>query len=769
MKTMRSRLVRMMLVISGLTGVATFATVVSISVQTSSRHVAVVQAHIEEGIVSKGKVLTRNHALALRGLILDNAFADIQRSVERAIREDEELVYGIFVSAEGDTLALARRDLAARAKDPPDKKAWQAIGLTEAEISAPQESVQRAHRLGQDLLEVAVPVVGDEGEQLGSIRYGLSTRRMHEALSRAEVDGNSDLVKSVTWLASLIALTTFVGLLLSRLQAYRITRPIEELTQAARGLAAGDRGVRVNISSGDELELLGSSFNDMVAELASSYQELEQMNATLEQKVDQRTRELGLKNRDMRLVLDNVDQGFATLTPDGRMAGGRSRVLEDWFGKCPDAVEFAAYIAETSSAFGTAFDFAWSQVVEGILPLELALDQLPARLAVGGRTWSFRYLPFFEGGELEGVLVVVAEITERLAREREEAEQRELMQSFTKLMLDRNAFSSFLREADRMIGAICSRRLEADRVLLKRTLHTLKGNTAVMGLGLTASLCHALEEQLDSEGDLAQPNLDELSTRWARIREHVEQFVPNTTERAIEIPASGYAALIARLSEDRKNSDLLEQVLAWGLEPAARPLERLAEQARALATKIGKGDLEVLVDAGGVRLAADQYAPFFSELVHVIRNAVDHGIEAPEERARRSKQPGGRLVLSAKAQGSALVFEVSDDGKGIDWELIRRKASERGLPHETPADLLDALCHDGITTRSEVTETSGRGVGMAAFKACVERMRGHIEVKSSARGTTWSVSFPARPPQGFSQHPEPAAGASATGSAAMMS
>jgi two-component system chemotaxis sensor kinase CheA len=126
-----------------------------------------------------------------------------------------------------------------------------------------------------------------------------------------------------------------------------------------------------------------------------------------------------------------------------------------------------------------------------------------------------------------------------------------------------------------------------------------------------------------------------------------------------------------------------------------------------------------------------------------MRNALDHGIEKPDERLRAGKPAAGTLTFRATTTNGHLAIEVSDDGAGIDWEAIRRVAASRGLPHRTQSELLDALCRDGVTTRDEVTTLSGRGVGMAAFRECVTGMRGSLEVRSvRGRGTTWTARFP---------------------------
>ena len=112
-------------------------------------------------------------------------------------------------------------------------------------------------------------------------------------------------------------------------------------------------------------------------------------------------------------------------------------------------------------------------------------------------------------------------------------------------------------------------------------------------------------------------------------------------------------------------------------------------------------------------------------------------------------------MLSAQLSNGLLSFEVRYDGGGIDWELIRERGLALGLPCQTEPELLDLLCHDGISTRSHTTETSGRGIGMAAVKQCVEQLKGRMEVRSSEQGTSWLFQFPTRSrPGGASQYPE---------------
>jgi two-component system chemotaxis sensor kinase CheA len=742
--SLRNKFVRTMLLVTGIIGVATLTIVVFMSTQASSQHLRSVEHYIEEGITSKGKVLTENHALALRSLTLDNAFLDMQGLVERAVKEDADLYYGLYVNSQAQTLAYTRRGAPSSEERAPEEHAYRELGLTEGELIVKAPKVKRVVRLDRDLLEFAVPVVGEDREVIGTIRYGLSTARMQDALARAKGEARSRLTRTLALVGSLVGVAVVIGLLLSRMQGGKITRPITDLTLAAQGLAAGNRAVRVKIESRDELEILGASFNRMVEDLDASYRNLEEMNRTLEQKVEQRTTELARKNRDMRLVLDNVDQGFATLSPDGVMGLERSRVVSRWFGECDEPVEFWKYMARSAPDFALTFRLAWEQVMDDVLPLETALSQLPRQVGANGRSFELEYLPFNRGERLEGVLVVIADTTERLAKAREEAEQRELVNVFKTLMLDRGGFDTFLREAHPVVQGVVSRKLESDRLLLKRSLHTLKGNAASMGLTVVAELCHKLEDQLAENDTMSEATVAELSSRWTTICQHFTELSGASVEKVVEVPATEYAALVTRvLAETQIPTPIVQQILDFRLERVGRPLQRLADQARTLARRLRKGEIDVVVQSDGVRVDPERFSAFFSDLVHVIRNAVDHGLEYPEERKLANKPARGKIVLAAHAAADVLTFEISDDGRGVDWEAIRARAEHRGLPARTPSELLRALCHDGVTTREGVTAVSGRGVGMAAIQQRVDALEGIMEVRSTpGAGSTWIFKFP---------------------------
>ena len=175
------------------------------------------------------------------------------------------------------------------------------------------------------------------------------------------------------------------------------------------------------------------------------------------------------------------------------------------------------------------------------------------------------------------------------------------------------------------------------------------------------------------------------------------------------------------------------------LEPVRPFLERLGKYARALAARLGKSEPRIEIADGGLLVDGKRAAALFASLVHLIRNAVDHGLETRTERAAAGK-PEAVLSLRASVEGGEAVIAIEDDGRGIDWERVRQRARARGLPATSMSDLIAALFSAEFSTRDEATTISGRGVGLAAVQAEVTRMSGRTLVESElGRGTLFRL------------------------------
>ena len=464
--------------------------------------------------------------------------------------------------------------------------------------------------------------------------------------------------------------------------------------------------------------------------------------ASAEREAKARSMEASQRAADVRRILDNVDQGFVRLNPLGEMAKERSAVLKEWFGTIGDDDSFVALLRNADPVAAQSFRLNWDQLADGFLPLDLLLEQMPARIRARERTLALRYRPVLDDGVLIEVIVVIADITAQVVREQTEAELHNLLSALKHVLADRRGFGQFVREATSLVVEVTGGELPARECV--RRLHTLKGNSALFELNAFSQLCHELEARLlDGEEQLPAVECERLFDAWKSIGALAGLDAGEGDEPgSLEISEEEQAALVSGILNGLPRAEIALRVQSWKLEPVRRRLLRLGEKARATAIRLEKGAIDVVIDDGGVRLPSAEWASFWGALVHLVRNALDHGIESAEERRRAGKPVRGQLRLSASVEGERLSIEVADDGRGIDWQAIRDKAVERGLAAETQDDLIEALFADGLSSRSYVTQYSGRGVGMCAVReACVE-LGGKLDVRSvPGAGTRFTMSF----------------------------
>jgi two-component system chemotaxis sensor kinase CheA len=229
---------------------------------------------------------------------------------------------------------------------------------------------------------------------------------------------------------------------------------------------------------------------------------------------------------------------------------------------------------------------------------------------------------------------------------------------------------------------------------------------------------------------------------WEGITAKVRELVGGTGPRTIEIDDDEYGSIIRSILQGAPRRDLLERIVAWRLEPTRVRLQRLAVQTENIAERLGKAPVVVTVEDNGLRLPAPLWHRFWSAAIHVLRNAVDHGIESPDVRAKLGKGPA-QIALRTKLEEMSVVFECEDDGQGVDWDNLETRGRALGLPSATHDDLVALMMRDGLGTRDEATSMSGRGVGMAAVRDACERLGGRVSVRSDqGRGTVMQFWFP---------------------------
>lgn len=199
---------------------------------------------------------------------------------------------------------------------------------------------------------------------------------------------------------------------------------------------------------------------------------------------------------------------------------------------------------------------------------------------------------------------------------------------------------------------------------------------------------------------------------------------------------------------DKLTSDIQSKVLGIRMIPLDVVMSRFPRMVRDISKNEGK-EVELLVEGGSIELDRTVVDRITEPMMHLLRNCVDHGIETTDERVHAGKKTKGLIRIVASKQQDHVLIEVSDDGKGIDYDLIRKVAVKKGMMSQGQADaasgreLLDLLFNPGFSTKSQVTEVSGRGVGLDVVKRAVEELGGSVMVTSSkGAGTTFSLWLP---------------------------
>ncbi|MEO8184694.1 MAG: ATP-binding protein [Deltaproteobacteria bacterium] len=673
------------------------------------------------------------------------------RQLERmqATLEAKALAYAALVSKQVESAvafndrATAREVFDAVAQDPDvdslllltsSGEVLHARGSATANLAG-RATVERPElRVLDSVLRVLQPVVSLEGPR-GTLVLELSTRRL--VTSRHEIQRQA-------------AVALLLALLFGAAGAYRIARSLsgrlEAIARVADAVARGQLEQPTLPERGkDEIFVVSRAFNAMLRQLRDLITHIreraEEEQRRLEQLVAERTRELHARNLDMRRVLDHVGQGFLTLDRDASMSSERSAVLERWLGAIGSTRGFGSYLSQTNPDAGAWFDLNWPAVIEDALPIELALDQLPKRIQVGERVLEIEYRPIqLETGELERVLVVLSDRTAELERLRAEADERELTRLFTRLLNDRSGFLEFSSEVRTLLDGIVT---ETDVPALRRYLHTLKGSAAIYGLDSLSTLCHELEDDLSEGKRLETARVNRLTARWTGLCEKLGPLLEHQRDR-FELERVDYEQALAALDQALPHAEIRRQLLEWQLEPTQATLLRLAEHAEGLAERLGKGPIDVRIESGQLRLDPSEWRDFWSAAVHLVRNCIDHGLETPEERQALGKPVPGRVDLRTVLRSGRFTIEVADDGRGIDWSGVAERARSVSLPVATRSDLTEALFAPGLSTRKEVSELSGRGVGLALVKEACDKLGGSIGIDSApGGGTTFRFSWPA--------------------------
>jgi HAMP domain-containing protein/signal transduction histidine kinase len=544
-------------------------------------------------------------------------------------------------------------------------------------------------------------------------------------------------------LARLIAFGGLVILVVAILAAlafgHLLSRPIVKLVDTAEKIGSGDLSARAPIVSRDEIGFLAERFNYMINQVEE-------------------------RNRHVHKILETVNEGLFLLAPDFVVQPGYSRVTESILERKIDGIYFLDILrpdpksglepvvsAQTLSVTQNYLELLLNpKVKERLIQQTNPLGEIEYRVQKGHEAASTKFLEFkfnriVEGGRTTQIMVTVRDSTSRIAlakqiQETQSKSESQIEMLFGIMHLDPPILAEFLNHAKSEVTAMLNL-LEAEqfgsragesagdrserylRLLQKiaRSIHLIKGNAAMLRLSYFEDLANQLEEKIDEV------------RRGSSLTG--EQFLPITTGLGSLLDQIGMTHdLIGRLLSmqrvfGRKQTDLSENDFT--------PLIHLAEE---IAERNGKQvNVELRIEKDLERLPMRLREPVLLMMTQFVRNAVLHGIERPIDRLAARKHPIGNIEIRAGHRldyRERVFFAVRDDGRGINYPVLRRRAVQLGYASVSTiaswkSQQLDTLLFEtGFTTMDRPTMDGGRGVGLDAVKDLTAKLGGTVSVSS---------------------------------------
>jgi CheY-like chemotaxis protein/CheY-specific phosphatase CheX/HPt (histidine-containing phosphotransfer) domain-containing protein/two-component sensor histidine kinase len=497
-------------------------------------------------------------------------------------------------------------------------------------------------------------------------------------------------------------------------------------------------------------------------------------------------------------ILNNIQQAVFTLGPDLRISPEHSKFVSTVFGDIDFAGRPFAEVLAPGEAGATTRQrlddwfrlvFAqphldWemvSELVDRAYDFVRPTDGSKRNLLLGFR-------PIRRQGAIERLMVVAEDVTEnrtlQRSLERKSKENEDDLEQISELMqLNPDSFAEFMSEA---AAALKSARQSLSELKgstrpketvdrLFREMHTLKGNARLFRLNVISAKAHWVEETfaaLGAASTISQAVLEETQQRVGELEELLRR-AESLSKRVLRARGEGVSTPGAPIAVTLSASqlDTLQALADAGSNPGApgelgqrlnrtlvelreelagRFFQRFANLAADLARELGKPSPDIQLDiAPKLPFAPRLLQELATPMLHLVRNAVDHGIESPEARVAAGKPPQGSIRLSARQEKGPLMLELADDGKGIDGAALIKAAVQKGLlasgaaERLTREEALQLIFVPGISTAPKVTEVSGRGMGMDAVKSVLRKLGGDIRISSElGKGTRMCLELP---------------------------
>lgn len=539
---------------------------------------------------------------------------------------------------------------------------------------------------------------------------------------------------------------------------------------------------------------LGINDPDMISGEKAYYWHLRKMNVASQTEgeltiiIGEDISKLRESERKLHEIFSSIPLGIFTVNSKAEIEEFQSSYLEyllgpqDFTGKTMQEVLFEPAMesmSEKEKEGVVSLDFVLGQgsttydMLEGFFPKQIFYPD--PELNDGGRWLKVIYQPVVYDETVKRLMIILEDRTEiiktrEIKKKAKLLEDQSVQRVFQLRQADNKGLHLYMKELNSLIMRLYEEeKKNADLKQLFATVHGIKGIARVAGFTFLKEAANQAEEEFQKSdtriSEEGKKKLEKLYSEFSALFSLYKAVYPESAiinsfaEAGGEKPSgkdqiswlfNQYNALLRApnsLNKTFKIDQLFWGLLSYHYSFAESLEEGLTAQAGTTAAALRK-KVKVHFDWGNVLIKTSVLSALNESLIHLINNAIDHGIEFPEEREKQNKEAYGNIYILLSEKDSVLTCEVTDDGAGIDSVVIRETAAGKSikstveLSEMDDEEVLQLIFHPGFTTAEDVSETSGRGIGMEAVMSNLERFRGAIHIDSKkGRGTTFQLSM----------------------------
>jgi two-component system chemotaxis sensor kinase CheA len=554
------------------------------------------------------------------------------------------------------------------------------------------------------------------------------------------------------------------GFMTSKASKSLIVTPITKILSATELVRKGDLSGRIPVTSQDEIGILSTNFNFMMDDLKKSREEVENYAKNLEGMVNERTSELNSANGTISAMINSLGQGFMVIEPGGKINPIYSKACESLI----EAVPAGKHVWDVVPHPGKEPEKLWTALFMETLPFEDLVGLCPATFKHSQDrhiTLSYNAIRG-EDQSIESIVLVATDRTSEVQAMQAAERERNYANMVVRISKNKKQFAVFTKlSKDLLTETLAEGQKEnPDFDLLFRLVHTIKGGSASFSIISVKDLAHSTESYLYGlkRGECEDPaaalakvraqSLEMADAFEAFLSENRNLIGTDSGADSVQIPMvklKNFSEKLAALPEGASWQATFEEEFI--LEPIKDGFSHFDDMVEPVKERLGKEVNPISFINGDIKVKAENYTDLIGSMIHAIRNALDHGLESPEDREAAGKPRLGNLtfefVKEKVEKKDWLTVKFSDDGKGIDPANIRAKLIKLGREEEanklSDDEAIQMVFDAGFSTKDEVTETSGRGVGLDAIAYEAQKLGGFARIFTRlGEGTTLVVSVP---------------------------